>query len=383
MVARALLIRPRLIIADEPVLMVDASLRATILGSLRELNRAFGISLIYITHDLTTAYQISENIVVLYRGSVAEVGDVEKVVGDPKHPYTRLLVGSVPLPDPVRATLGDAGLEEARQVALSRRAVARRLLEERLGLHEPALRPQEAAEPEARFERGRVHGQDVLEGPDRPFARGARVRRAALGGLQVGGAVERGRQGEEDARVGRLGLARGLAFRPGDLGEADRERRLGRRGVERGAPEPGIQLPLLREPVLPRAAGRRLLRPAREVAGGGQLDPSRRLVRLLQGLDPRLEVQEGDGLDHAEVDLVGRRGARAQHALARAKPALRVADLGARPAEHRVHDRAAPAPVRHAEAEIRRDVVRPPFSGDGRREQEGQEQHRVAGVSAP
>jgi peptide/nickel transport system ATP-binding protein len=100
MVARALLIRPRIIIADEPVSMVDASLRATILGSLRELNQAFGISLIYITHDLTTAYQISENIVVLYRGSVAEVGDVEQVVGDPKHPYTRLLVGSVPLPDP-------------------------------------------------------------------------------------------------------------------------------------------------------------------------------------------------------------------------------------------------------------------------------------------
>jgi len=105
MVARALLIRPRLIIADEPVSMVDASLRATILGSLRELNRAFGISLIYITHDLTTAYQISENIVVLYRGSVAEVGDVEKVVGNPMHPYTRLLVGSVPLPDPDKAWL--------------------------------------------------------------------------------------------------------------------------------------------------------------------------------------------------------------------------------------------------------------------------------------
>jgi oligopeptide/dipeptide ABC transporter ATP-binding protein len=107
MVARALLIRPRIIIADEPVSMVDASLRATILGSLRELNQAFGISLIYITHDLTTAYQISENIVVLYRGSVAEVGDVEKVVGDPMHPYTRLLVGSVPLPDPDKAWHGE------------------------------------------------------------------------------------------------------------------------------------------------------------------------------------------------------------------------------------------------------------------------------------
>src|SRR5215212_7266300 len=100
MVARSLLIRPRLIIADEPVSMVDASLRATILGSLRALNEEFGISLLYITHDLTTAYQISRNIVVLYRGGVAEVGDVEHVVKDPQHPYTRLLVGSIPLADP-------------------------------------------------------------------------------------------------------------------------------------------------------------------------------------------------------------------------------------------------------------------------------------------
>jgi oligopeptide/dipeptide ABC transporter ATP-binding protein len=100
MVARALLLRPRLIIADEPVSMVDASLRATILDTLRELNRNLGISLIYITHDLTTAYQISENIIVLYRGSVAEVGDVELVVKQPEHPYTRLLVSSIPLPDP-------------------------------------------------------------------------------------------------------------------------------------------------------------------------------------------------------------------------------------------------------------------------------------------
>ena len=102
MVARALLIRPRVIIADEPVSMVDASLRATILTNLRELHDNFGISLIYITHDLTTAYQISQNVIVLYRGLIAEAGDVEKVVGDPKHPYTRLLIGSIPYPDPDR-----------------------------------------------------------------------------------------------------------------------------------------------------------------------------------------------------------------------------------------------------------------------------------------
>jgi len=100
MVARSLLLRPRVIIADEPVSMIDASLRATVIESLRDLNRRFGISLIYITHDLTTAYQLSENIVVLYRGSVAEAGDVERVVKEPEHPYTRLLIGSIPRPDP-------------------------------------------------------------------------------------------------------------------------------------------------------------------------------------------------------------------------------------------------------------------------------------------
>jgi peptide/nickel transport system ATP-binding protein len=108
MVARALLIRPRLIIADEPVSMVDASLRATILGSMRQLHDAFGISLVYITHDLTTAYQISRNVIVLYRGQVAEAGDVEAIVGDPKHPYTQLLVGSIPLPDPHRPWRAEA-----------------------------------------------------------------------------------------------------------------------------------------------------------------------------------------------------------------------------------------------------------------------------------
>ncbi|MDQ6674918.1 MAG: ABC transporter ATP-binding protein [Chloroflexota bacterium] len=100
MVARALLVKPRLIIADEPVSMVDASLRATILGSLRNLNRDFGISIVYITHDVTTAYQISQNVIVLYGGSVAEAGDVELVIQQPQHPYTQLLIGSIPSPNP-------------------------------------------------------------------------------------------------------------------------------------------------------------------------------------------------------------------------------------------------------------------------------------------
>jgi peptide/nickel transport system ATP-binding protein len=99
MVARAVLCKPRLIMADEPVSMVDASLRATILASLRKLNRELGISIVYITHDLTTAYQIAENIAIMYAGTVVESGPVEQVIRDPKHPYTQLLISSIPLPD--------------------------------------------------------------------------------------------------------------------------------------------------------------------------------------------------------------------------------------------------------------------------------------------
>ena len=102
MVARALLLRPKVLIADEPVSMVDASLRATILENLRVLNRQYGISLVYITHDLTTAYQISENVMVLYQGSLAEGGDVDLVIKQARHPYTATLVGSIPQPDPER-----------------------------------------------------------------------------------------------------------------------------------------------------------------------------------------------------------------------------------------------------------------------------------------
>ena len=86
MVARALMLHPKIIIANEPVSMVDTSLRATILQNLRELDQVHGISILYITHDPPTAYQLADNIVVLYQGRVAESGDVEKVIKDPQHP---------------------------------------------------------------------------------------------------------------------------------------------------------------------------------------------------------------------------------------------------------------------------------------------------------
>jgi peptide/nickel transport system ATP-binding protein len=98
-VARALVLRPKLLVADEPVSMVDASLRANILETLRTLQKNYGVSIIYITHDLTTAYHIAKSIVVLYRGEVMEAGDVDSVIKQPQHPYTRLLVDSIPWPD--------------------------------------------------------------------------------------------------------------------------------------------------------------------------------------------------------------------------------------------------------------------------------------------
>ncbi|WP_081886757.1 ABC transporter ATP-binding protein [Thermorudis peleae] len=110
MVARALLLRPKVIIADEPVSMVDASLRATILSSLQQLHREYGISILYITHDLATAYQVANDVLVLYRGTVVEAGDAGLIIREPEHPYTRLLVSSVPLPDPDRQWLGERAL---------------------------------------------------------------------------------------------------------------------------------------------------------------------------------------------------------------------------------------------------------------------------------
>lgn len=100
MLARAFLLKPRLIVADEPVSMLDASLRAMVLEIMMKLKREFGISFLYITHDLSTAYQISDDLVILYQGSIAEKGNVTALIQNPQHPYTRLLVDSIPIPNP-------------------------------------------------------------------------------------------------------------------------------------------------------------------------------------------------------------------------------------------------------------------------------------------
>lgn len=100
MVARAFLLRPRLIVADEPVSMVDASIRATILELMMRLKTDIGVSFLYITHDLSTTYWVADELVVLQQGEVVERGDAQAVIDNPQHPYVKLLISSIPVPDP-------------------------------------------------------------------------------------------------------------------------------------------------------------------------------------------------------------------------------------------------------------------------------------------
>jgi peptide/nickel transport system ATP-binding protein len=111
-IARALLTNPTLLIADEPVSMVDASLRMSIVNLFKKLREDFGVSVLYITHDLATAYYVSDRIAIMFRGNIVEMGPVERVLMDPKHPYTRLLRESVPEADPKRRWSGAVKLSD-------------------------------------------------------------------------------------------------------------------------------------------------------------------------------------------------------------------------------------------------------------------------------
>ena len=90
-IARALIPNPALLIADEPVSMVDASLRMSIVNLLRDLRERERVSVIYITHDLATAYYISDRLIIMQKGQVVEMGEARAVLDAPEHPYSRLL----------------------------------------------------------------------------------------------------------------------------------------------------------------------------------------------------------------------------------------------------------------------------------------------------
>jgi oligopeptide/dipeptide ABC transporter ATP-binding protein len=95
-IARALIPHPEIIIADEPVSMIDASLRMNIINLFLRLKEEFRQSFLYITHDLATAYYISDCIGVMYRGCIVELGDARTILAAPQHPYTQLLLDSIP-----------------------------------------------------------------------------------------------------------------------------------------------------------------------------------------------------------------------------------------------------------------------------------------------
>jgi len=97
-IARALLVRPRLIVADEPVSMIDASMRMNIINTFKDMKRKLEVSFIYITHDLATAYYVSDEIGIMYRGSLVEEGPAQEVLMERHHPYTKALVSSLPEP---------------------------------------------------------------------------------------------------------------------------------------------------------------------------------------------------------------------------------------------------------------------------------------------
>ncbi len=98
--ARALSIKPRVILADEPVSMLDVSIRAEMLELMHELQKKYNISFIYITHDLATARYFGQKIGILYLGKIVEIGPIDQVLLSPKHPYTQALIDAISEPDP-------------------------------------------------------------------------------------------------------------------------------------------------------------------------------------------------------------------------------------------------------------------------------------------
>jgi len=99
-IARSLILEPKLIIADEPVSMLDASIRTEVMNLMEDLQEEHGLTYIFITHDLAQARYIADYIVIMYLGRVVETGPMEEVIMDPLHPYTKALVSNIPIPDP-------------------------------------------------------------------------------------------------------------------------------------------------------------------------------------------------------------------------------------------------------------------------------------------
>lgn len=123
LMARALAMKPKLIVADEPVSMIDVSLRVAILNLIEKLNRELKIAFVYITHDLATAKYIADSgrICVMYLGDIVELGKIDEVLFHPKHPYTQALVSAVPVPDPFADKRGEIPVRGMEMTKLTER----------------------------------------------------------------------------------------------------------------------------------------------------------------------------------------------------------------------------------------------------------------------
>jgi len=102
-IARAIILGPDLLVADEPVSMLDMSVRSKIIDLMIELKKRLGLTYVYVTHDLATAKFFCDRVAIMYLGRIVELGTVEEIFNDPKHPYTQALIKAIPEPDPDKA----------------------------------------------------------------------------------------------------------------------------------------------------------------------------------------------------------------------------------------------------------------------------------------
>jgi peptide/nickel transport system ATP-binding protein len=117
-IARAIILNPALLVADEPVSMLDMSVRARVLELMLSLKRDFELTYLYITHDLATARLVCDRIAIMYLGRIVEIGPADAIYADPKHPYTQALLRAIPEPDPTRAVPRDLPRGEVPDAAL-------------------------------------------------------------------------------------------------------------------------------------------------------------------------------------------------------------------------------------------------------------------------
>ncbi|QFG21568.1 ABC transporter ATP-binding protein [Actinomadura sp. WMMB 499] len=107
-IARAMVMRPKILVCDEPVASLDVSVQAQVVNLIQDMKRDHGLALLFISHDLSVVRTISDSVAVMYLGRIVEIGEVEGIYSRPSHPYTKALLDSIPVPDPGRPSRGDA-----------------------------------------------------------------------------------------------------------------------------------------------------------------------------------------------------------------------------------------------------------------------------------